>query len=177
MAARWRIAGRTPASPSTRRPRSKIPTCEAVEASPPSLGSSPRDRWLHAPTTSTSPSACAAARAEARAGRSASVDPALLIPVSILTWTRAGRPTARAAALMASSTHVHDTDRSMPARMAPAKSEPGVVIHASTGALARSTPARSRPSLSSTASGSWATPSQSLPEASAVRATGSRPCP
>lgn len=81
---------------------------------------------------------------------------------------RADTPNSCAALAIASIVHGADAARSRPAARAPGKSDDGVVSQASVGT---SMPA----SRSASPSLIWATPSQVAPEATAVRATGTRP--
>ena len=84
--------GRTPARSATASPSRKTASCRSVVGWP---GASAYTKWLHTPTTSTRPSACAFAAASTSAGQSATVAPPRDSPVSILRCTRAGRSARR----------------------------------------------------------------------------------
>ena len=193
VAARWRTSTSSPASARTRSAASRRRRCVCVE---PQAGSSARERWLHRPTTTTSPASWAIRAAPAKAGRSAATAPARDMPVSALMWTRAAPPSARAAADTASSPAGVETETSIPAARAARRGEPGAAAWSglSTGriqvrrrgarevgadlpASGRGTPAWSSSSRRRSASESWATPSQVAPAPRQARATGPSPWP
>ena len=120
--------------------------------------------------TLTAPSASAARAAATSSGQSAGWQPLRPRPVSALSWTRAVRPPARAAATISSSAHRPLTETSMSASMASRQGPPGV--HSQHISLPWSPAARS-----ARASCGVAVPSQLAPASRAARAHGTAPCP
>src|SRR5690606_25877758 len=133
-------------------------------------GASAYARWLHTPTTSTSPSAWALPAASASAGHSATAAPPRPSPVSSFRWSRAGRPARRPAATISCNWCTLAAERSTPALTPSCSGSPGASSQASTGAVI---PARRRVSASSRVQ----TPSAVAPASTAARATGTMPCP
>ena len=165
--ARCRQRGRSPARSTMASPSWKTASWRSVVGWP---GESAYTKWLHTPTTSTRPSACAFAAASSSAGQSATVAPPRDSPVSILRCRRAGRPASRLASIISSSCARLAAPRSTPAATPSCSGNPGASSQASTGTV---TPARRRVSASSRVQ----TPSQSAPASSAARAAGSMPWP
>ena len=88
-------------------------------------GSSAQAKCDQMPTTRTAPSASRRRAAATSVGPVVADAPLRARPVSTLRWTRAGRPSRRAAAAISSSAQSAETDRSTSAASAAAKSLPG----------------------------------------------------
>jgi hypothetical protein len=166
--ARCRTSGRSPARAATSSASTKTAACCPLTgwSGPPSA----KAKWLQTPVTRTWPEASALAAAAHRSGQSRGVAPPRDSPVSALSCTRAGTPTASAAAASASSWATEYAPTSTPAATAGPAASPGVVSQASSGTC---TPA----ARSARASSRKAQPSQAAPPSTAARALSTRPCP
>ncbi len=139
----------------------------AIEGWP---GSSAQAKWDQSPVIRRCPARSAASASPTSSGQSAGWQPLRPSPVSALSWTRAGRPAAPAAATTSRSAHRPLTDTSMSASTASRQGPPGV--H-SQHMIRPPSPAARR----ANASCGVAVPSQAAPASRAASAQRTAPWP
>lgn len=162
-----RTSGRSPAVSAVFSTSWKTSSWAAIEGWP---GSSAQAKCDQTPVTVSVPSASAARAAAVSSGQSAGGQPLRPRPVSALSWTRAVRPQARAAATTSCSAHMPLTETSMSSSTARCQGPPGV--HSQH--ISRPVSPASR---SANASSGRAVPSQPAPASRAARAQRTAPWP